>query len=45
MIQKSLARRRSHGQAASLPQLLTFADYLRQGATRVPGGARTAGGA
>ena len=45
MIQKSIARRRSHGQTTSLPPLLTFADYLRQGATPRPLGDRTPDGA
>ena len=43
VIQKSIARRRSQGQAISLPQLLTLADHLRHGATRMPMGGRTAG--
>jgi len=45
MIQKSIARRRSHGPAGSLPPLPTLDDYLRRGRQRTARGAQTADGA
>lgn len=39
MIQKSVARRRAHGPAASLPPLPSLDDHLRRGRKPAPGGA------